>query len=156
MLDILTSNYASKLLELTSQSRSSIDFLSYVVNFNLYKRSDRANLIYQALKDFSFLNGHVRCILDFPKLHKSNYNCNKFSTRRFKDAGFDVRFLGSGDTQHTKLFIFDGRFSVVGSHNFTSRSVVNRYDISLFSDDVHLVELFTSFFNNLWEISVEA
>lgn len=155
MLQVLTSDYANQVLKLIRASVSSIDILSYVVNFNLYKKSDKVNLIYLELKKSVSSHKIVRVILDFPRLHKSNYHCNKFSTRRFKEAGIDVRFLSSGDTQHAKLIIFDGLTSVFGSHNLTSRSVVNRYDISLVVDDLTLVKFFSSYFNSLWETSIE-
>ncbi len=155
MLQLLTSDYANQVLKLIKTSSSSIDILSYVVNFNLYKKSDKANLIYLELKNFVRSYGSVHFILDQPKLHKPNYHCNKFSTRRFKEANFNVRSLNSGDTQHAKLFIFDKQFCVTGSHNLTSRSVTNRYDISLLFDDLSLVKYLCDYFNGLWENSIE-
>jgi len=155
MFEVLTSNYASEVLKLIAASQTSLDVLSYVVNFNLYKRSDKANLIFCALKSFAGAGGSVRFILDFPKLYKPNYHCNKFSSRRFKEAGFAVRFLHSGSTQHAKLILSDSSISIFGSHNLTSRSVLNRYDVSLLSDNIKLSDFFSSYYSELWQSSVE-
>ena len=155
MFTILTSNYAHQFLKLISSASASIDILCYVVNFNLYKRSDKVNLIFLALKEFVLSGGTVRFVLDFPKLHKPNYHCNKFSTRRFREAGFIVRYLHTGDTMHAKLFLFDQAHCVTGSHNLTSRSVASRFDVSLSFDNENLIVFFSSYFARIWQISLE-
>lgn len=156
MHQVLTSNYAYTLLDLIPHSSTSIDILSYVVKFNMYKKSDKALLIFLALKSFPGDPNKVRIIIDYPKLYKPNYHCNRFSIRRFKEANFNVRYLHSGDTQHAKLIIFDKKLVVFGSHNFTTRSVISTYDISLLLDDPDLVFYFNNYFDRLWHNSIEA
>lgn len=155
MLQVLTSDYAHHVLRLLRSAVHTVSILSYVVNFNLYKRSDYVNLIYLELKQFVRSYGSVRIILDPPKFYKPNYHCNRFAARRFNEAGIDVRFLVSGSSQHAKLIVIDGLVAVFGSHNLTTRSVLNRYDISVISDDVRLVHFFSTYFNDLWQGSVE-
>lgn len=155
MIQVLTSDYAQQILRLISSSSDSIDVLSYVINFNIHKRSDKSNLIFSALRNFQASKGAVRFILDFPRKHKPNYHSNRFVSRRFKESNFSVRFLHSGSTQHSKLFIFDHFKVITGSHNLTPSSVINRYDISLLLDKPSIVKFFTSFFNNLWSSSIE-
>jgi len=155
MLQVLTSDYYHHVLSLIRSSSKSIDLLCYVSNFNLYKKSDKANLIYIALKHFSLSGRPVRIILDLPRAHKSNYHCNMFSTRRFKESGFSVRYLHTGSTQHAKLILFDNKLAVTGSHNLTTRSVVNRYDISLLLDDSVLILFFVKYFESLWQDSID-
>ncbi|MBA7703322.1 hypothetical protein ES703_112104 [subsurface metagenome] len=155
MIKVLTSDYAYHVLSRLVSVSSSVDILSYVVNFNLNKRSDKANLIFTALKRLSAARIPIRIVLDSPRLHRSNYHCNKFSTRRFKEAGFSVRFLHSGDTQHAKLFLLDRATAITGSHNLTSRSVLNLTYISLLLDDPPLVQYFCSFFDHVWSTSQE-
>jgi len=156
MLRILTSDYAYCILGLIRSSGSSIDILSYIVNCNLYKKSDKANLIYLELKKFWAPEKPVRVILDYPKVHKPNYHPNKFFTRRFKESGFDVRYLHSGTTQHAKLLIFDNKIAVAGSHNLTSRSVVSMYDLSFLIDDPVVVTSLICYYKSIWESSLEA
>lgn len=152
----LTSNYSHHLLNLIRSSKSSIDILCYIFNCNLYKKSDNATLIYLELKKFLCPQKKVRIILDLPKLHKPNYHPNMFFTRRFNEAGFDVRYLHSCTTQHAKLLIFDNKIAVTGSHNLTSRSVVSENDISLLIDDPPLVKSLIDYFSGIWENSIEA
>lgn len=156
MLKVLTHDYAYTLLDLIRHTSTSIDILAYVVKFNMYKKSDKALLIFLALKSFPGNPHNIRIILDYPKLHKPNYHPNRFSTRRFKEANFNVRYLHSGDTQHAKLIILDQKTVIFGSHNFTTRSVINRYDISLLADEPHLLSNLTNYFNLLWQQSLEA
>jgi len=156
ILRVITAEYAFQVLELIRRASASIDVLSYVVKFNTYKKSDKANLIYLALKNFAAKGRPVRVILDYPKPYKPNYNCNRFSVRRFKEASFNVKYLHSGQTQHAKLFIFDQSLALFGSHNWTTKSVISRYDVSLFLNDPGVVSYLNNYYNSLWQLSIEA
>jgi len=156
MFRVLTSDYARYLITLIRSSKSSIDVLSYIFNCNLYKKADKANLIFLELKKFVTRGKKIRVVFDYPRLHKPNYNPVKFFTRRFKEAGFDVRYLHSSTTQHAKLLIFDDKLALSGSHNLTTRSVVSPHDISLLFDDPRLLTFLVSYYNSVWESSIEA
>lgn len=156
MLQVLTSDYSHYILNLIRSAKFSIDVLCYIFNCNLYKKSDKANLIFLELKKFNGPQKRVRLILDYPKLYKPNYHPNMFFTRRFKETGFDLRYLHSGTTQHAKLLIFDNKTAVTGSHNLTTKSVISRNDISMAIDDPPLVKSLIDYFDEIWENSVEA
>jgi len=156
LLKILTSNYAYHVMGQIKAAKYNIDILAYLVNCNLYKKSDKANLIFIELKNFVTQGKKVRVVFDYPRLHKPNYNPVKFFTRRFKEAGFLVRYLNSATTQHAKLLIFDDKFVVFGSHNLTTRSVISPYDISLISEDPALLSTLISYYNKIWSGSIEA
>lgn len=156
MINILTSNYSYYIIDLIRSSKVSIDALCYIFNANLYKKSDKANLIFRELKSFKDRSGQVRFILDSPKLHKPNYHPIKFFTRRFKEAGFAVRYLNSKQTQHAKVLIFDNRVAVAGSHNLTTRSVVSINDISFLFDDHSLLSTICGYYESIWSNSINA
>lgn len=156
MIKILAADYCHQVLTLISSSTTSIDILCYVFTFNVHKRSDRANLIYTALTRFQDNAGRVRVILDMPKLHKPNYHPNKFATRRLTESSIAVRHLHSGDTQHAKLFIYDRKIAIVGSHNITPSSLRNRHDLSTSLDDPSALRYLNSYFDSIWETSIEA
>lgn len=156
MHKILTADYSHHILTLTSQSLTSIDVLSYVISFNAHRRSDRANLIYTALTAFQRTTGKVKFLMDRPRLHKPNYHPNMFATRRLKESSIAVRYLNTGDTQHAKLFLFDQKLAVLGSHNLTPSSLRNRYDISILLDDPTSLSYLNAYFNSIWQSSIEA
>lgn len=133
MTQLLFNKYAYTILDLVRSSITSVEVLCYVVNFNLYKKSDKANLIFLELKHFRKKGGTVRVLLDMPRVFKPNYHPIKFFTRRFHEADFDVRYAYTSLTQHAKLFLFDRRYAVAGSHNWTSKSVVSDFDVSFCS-----------------------
>jgi len=156
LLKPLTHDYAYTVLDMIRHASTSIDILAYVTKFNMYKKSDKALLIFLALKSFPGNPNDIRIILDYPKPYKSNYATNRFSTRRFKEANFNVRYLHSGSTQHAKLIILDQKSAIFGSHNLTTKSVISPYDISLLLDDPDLLSYFMTYFDRLWDNSVEA
>lgn len=156
MIKILTHDYAYTVLDLIRHATKSIDILAYVTKFNMKKKSDKALLIFLALKSFPGNPQDIRIILDYPRPHKPNYYANLFSTRRFKEANFNVRYLHSGSTQHAKLIIFNKSAAVLGSHNLTTKSVISPYDISLLLDDPGLLSFLSNYFDRLWQNSIEA
>jgi len=155
MLEILTGNYAYRILGLIHGASKSIRILSYVMNFNMYKRSDKASIIFFALAKFASDKGTVEIVLDYPRAHKPNYNCNKFSSRRLLERGIAIRFLKKGTSQHAKLFLFDSSIAVTGSHNLTRSSVINNYDISVLLDSQKEVATLDDLFTVLWSESIE-
>lgn len=155
VLKPLTHDYAYTVLDLLHHTTSSIDILAYVSKFNMKKKSDKALLIFLALKNYPGDPHNIRIILDYPQLYKPNYHCNRFSTRRFQEANFNVRYLHSGSTQHAKLMIFDRAAAIVGSHNLTTKSVISPFDISLLLDDPGLLSFLMSYFDRLWQNSIE-
>jgi len=156
MTQLLTSDYAHSVIQLITGSSISIDVLAYIVNCNLYKKSDKMNLIFLELKYFLARGGKVRFVLDYPRPHKPNYHPLKFFTRRFKEAGFFTRYLHSGTTQHAKLLLFDNKTAVLGSHNLATKSVINVHDLSVIIEDAALVTWLRDYFDNVWSKSVEA
>lgn len=154
MTSILHAGYAHTMIDMIRSAEVSIEVLCYVVNLNIYKRADNANLIFCAMRDFVSSGGKVQVLLDLPCKWKSNYNQVKFFTRRFKEAGFTVRWSGTYSTQHSKLFLFDRKFAVAGSHNWTTRSVVSALDISFVFDDPLVVSHLVSFFDSLWSTAL--
>ncbi len=153
---MLTGRYAYRILELIQEAEHSIKVLAYVVNFNMYKRSDKASLIFYALSEFRKRKGRVEMIMDYPRAHKPNYNCNKFSARRLKERGIETRFLHKGTSQHAKLFLFDESIAVFGSHNLTRGSVISSYDISIIIDTEGPVQYIVNLFSDIWADSIEA
>jgi len=156
LLKLLTHDYAYTILDLIPHTSTSIDILAYVAKFNMYKKSDKALLIFLALKNYPGKPRDIRIILDYPRRHKPNYHANLFSARRFKEAGFNVRYLRSGSTQHAKLFTFDRTTAVLSTHNWTTKSVINPFDVSLLLNDPDLLYQLNHYYDRVWHLSVEA
>lgn len=156
MIEILTSNYAQVVLSQIHAASTSIDVLAYVIKFNPWRRSDRANLIIDALKRFNDATHSVRVIMDYPRKYKPNYHTNLFSSRRLKEAGIKTRFFSAGKAQHAKLFLFDGALAIAGSHNLTPSSVTNNLDISFLTNDWPVLQTLQQHFDKLWAEATEA
>lgn len=69
----------------------------------------------------------------------------------FLPVGITVRPFKVHGIFHPKLFIFDGRSFVIGSHNMTSGAMTRNYEVSYYSDDVLSSIAFDALFKNLWQ-----
>jgi len=78
-------------------------------------------------------------------LERSDYDQNinkenKRVARRLKKRGIKVRFDSLKQTSHAKLVVIDGRFSFVGSHNFTHSALRYNNEMSLLIDSPLLAQ----------------
>lgn len=67
-----------------------------------------------------------------------------------KENGIETKKLNSGKTLHTKLMIIDGKYTIIGSHNYTQNAFNLNHEASIINDDPETAKKFTEYFNNLF------
>lgn len=67
--------------------------------------------------------------------------------RRFS---LSVRKAKGFKTMHAKVFVFDEKKIVIGSHNMTDNAVTVNLEISVILDDVETIQRFLKYFNIIW------
>ena len=64
----------------------------------------------------------------------------------FEKRGIAVHFWGKGQVLHSKLFIVDSRYIIIGSHNVSDRCLTHNIETSIFLDDEKVAKTFLDFF----------
>jgi phosphatidylserine/phosphatidylglycerophosphate/cardiolipin synthase-like enzyme len=87
-------------------------------------------------------------------LEKSGYDAtlnktNEQTGRQLRKHGIEVIFDAPNTTTHAKLVVIDGRYSFVGSHNFTHAALKNNHEVSLLVDDHSLAHKLTAYMDSL-------
>jgi len=93
----------------------------------------------------------INVLLNFALDYKSTSPGNLAAAIFLFNLGFDVRYIPNGRCCHGKLFIIDDSFLLVGSHNFSVRSCISNFEVSVLLDDSNIIlkarEKFTSLFS---------
>lgn len=76
---------------------------------------------------------------------------NKASVRILTQAGCQVKTLPGRRTVHAKILITDDKRMILGSHNWTARSLTSNFELSILVDDPHLVTWARAIFSRLWD-----
>lgn len=75
---------------------------------------------------------------------------NRVTGDRLGEMGCQVKHLRPGALLHTKLWIIDGRWSFVGSHNISTRSLTANEEVSVKIDSTQMARVFKQYFERLW------
>lgn len=76
---------------------------------------------------------------------------NRAAIKSLRQAGCQVRCLPGNRVVHAKLLIVDGKKMILGSHNWSAKSLTNNFEMSLLVDDPETVALARVIFFHLWD-----
>jgi phosphatidylserine/phosphatidylglycerophosphate/cardiolipin synthase-like enzyme len=89
-------------------------------------------------------------IVDQPNVNFQTKPFNSRAAARLRESGWTVYVMPDKRTLHEKIWIFDKKTVMVGSHNLSLASCTSNYDTSLAIDSPALaVELHTQFWRRL-------
>jgi phosphatidylserine/phosphatidylglycerophosphate/cardiolipin synthase-like enzyme len=124
------------------------------MSFFLFKTSDhgrsRPDIILDCLSRAAKRGVTVKVVLDIDNDSTSTISGNnKETAERLKKGGIDVCYDSLGTTTHTKVAVFDGRYTVLGSHNLTSSALKYNHEISIFVDSPEIAKETLGYINSL-------
>ena len=88
----------------------------------------------------------VRVITDDDKAHDRGSDAIRLAR-----SGIDVRMDRTDAHMHHKFALFDNRYLLTGSYNWTRSAARENEENFIVTDDARLVDSFTSQFEKLWE-----
>lgn len=77
---------------------------------------------------------------------------NALTRANLEVLGLKTRPLFHDKIVHAKVMCIDGRFVVLGSHNYTQSAFTRNLEVSLIVDSGQIGFVFTTYFNNLWGV----
>jgi phosphatidylserine/phosphatidylglycerophosphate/cardiolipin synthase-like enzyme len=126
--------YRLQLRTCFAAAESAIDVIMFYASFNSAKHPTR-DLI-NALRSARARGVNVRVILDRGRLpdRTSLNRVNDRAAAALRRAGVPVEFEKPERVTHSKVVIVDGRFTLIGSHNWTANSLLTYGDASIMID----------------------
>ncbi|WP_052884151.1 phospholipase D-like domain-containing protein [Infirmifilum uzonense] len=133
-------DYYPKLLSLLSSANRSI----YVAMFEFKSDTDEISRIVEILIGKSKKGVDVKVVLE------NTIDDNELTYRRLLANGVPVRFDTRAKTTHAKLIIVDGRFVIVGSHNWSYMAMMRNHEASVLIDSPEIANAETEYFMQIW------
>ena len=133
------------------------DVLLLTYKFELSGRPDaRAfNSLVQVLYDLVGKKILSRILLNNTGRRSGLTRINENAARVLQKNGLRVRFLPDGRCQHAKALIVDNEFAIIGSHNWSPKSMTDNSEASVVIHDPGEVSEIKRHFQKIWEISKE-
>lgn len=82
----------------------------------------------------------VRCLVD-----------TAATAQMLRDFNFNVRYISTNRMLHTKAIGIDEKTLVIGSHNLTKRASTDNYELSLLTQEPHVVLGYNDYFDRMWQ-----
>lgn len=82
----------------------------------------------------------VRCLVDTEKM-----------VQTFTTLGFNARCVVNTRMLHTKAIGVDTKTLILGSHNMTKRATTDNYEMSLLTQEFHVVAGYNDYFDRMWD-----
>jgi len=138
--------YLPEALSLFETANRSIYAAIYVVKYDPGDPDDPVNALLQSLVEVKSRGLDVRVLVD----DETNASYRQTITYLLEN-NVPVRLdKSSGVTTHTKIVIVDGRYLIVGSHNWTESALSRNHEYStLLKDSSHAQEA-DEYFETLW------
>jgi phosphatidylserine/phosphatidylglycerophosphate/cardiolipin synthase-like enzyme len=144
--------YRSALRTHFAAAQSSIEVIMFYASFNAARHPTR-DLI-RALGSARERGVNVRVILDRGQLpdRRSLNRINGRAAGALRRAGVAVEFEVPERVTHSKVVVVDGRFALIGSHNWTAHSLLTYGEATVLIDCPRIAEDCTRDFDGRWAV----
>lgn len=139
--------YFPQALSLLAAANRSIHAAIYVVKYDPGDADDPVNALLEGLVAARRKGLDVRVLVD----EETNASYRQTITY-LQEHGVPVRLdRSSGITTHTKIVVIDGRYLIVGSHNWTESALSRNHEYSTLLEGSSYAEEADGYFQTLWD-----
>ncbi len=142
--------YLPMLRKIVGSAKYSVDVIQYNWNFFPYDKKlplqqfnqDVMNQIRKGIK--------YRILLNIENVQHKITRTNQQTKSNFESVGAKVKFGPLSIITHSKLFIIDDQFVILGSHNLSKRSVMQNDETSILINNRTVAIEYKRYFELLW------
>ncbi len=138
-----------------TQARRQVDIATFKFEFSQRIDARPLNSLIDILYTLANNKVIVRVLLDTTGRRSGLARINRRAAGTLRQRGIDVRTLPDSRCQHAKILLVDGCLGIIGSHNWSWRSMTENFEVSVLVYHAgHLQEL-QEHFDRLWNLSKE-
>lgn len=136
-----------------AQARKAIDLCTY--KFELSNRTDAKRFMLRVLTlyELAIKGVRIRVLLNTTKSRSGLTKINEYAARELKKHKIEVRTLKDNRCQHSKMLLVDGQWAIIGSHNWTPRSMTDNFEVSVVLYGQNHIQEIQQHFDNIWNKS---
>jgi phosphatidylserine/phosphatidylglycerophosphate/cardiolipin synthase-like enzyme len=152
---IKNEEFLAAALGLLALARERVDICTY--KFELSQRTDAKGL--NSLIDLLYIlagqNVEVRILLNTTRARSGLTKINENAARVLKKHGILVRTLPDGRCQHAKILLVDGCMGIIGSHNWSTKSITENFEVAVIIRHAGHLQRIQEHFDMIWDSSKE-
>ena len=132
-----------------NEAKESIYIVMFVMNSGKKKRG-QVNKLMKSLVEARKRGVRVRVILDKPmKEGGFEGEANEKSYQKLEKAGIEVEYDYPKIKTHDKLMVVDGKYTVIGSHNWTEAALTEQNEVSILIKSEAIAKDYLKYFYQL-------
>jgi phosphatidylserine/phosphatidylglycerophosphate/cardiolipin synthase-like enzyme len=153
MQAIIGPEYSKIVIPLLDQAKTNLDIFQY--SWGLYAHASQTPMqrINYAIKSAATRGVTCRALLHPGSPSDHLQSLNAATAAALQVWGVLTKFTTASGVLHAKGLIIDKRLAILGSHNFSMRSMVSNIEISILVDDAAVVQRLLQFYEILWRQS---
>ena len=132
-------------------ARQRVDICTY--KFEISQRTDARDLnsLIGTLYALVVIDVHVRVLLSITGKRAGLSRLNANTGKTLLAHGIDVRYLPDNRCQHAKMLLVDNCMGIIGSHNWSPKSMTENFEVSVAINHAGYLEEIQKHFDKIWE-----
>ncbi len=148
---IKNEEYLAEAHTLLQEARRRVDICTY--KFELSNRPGAAalNSLIEALYRLAYNGIEIRVLLNTTGKRTGLTAINLYAARALRKHGIEVRTLPDGRCQHSKMLLIDSIMGIIGSHNWSPKSMTDNYETAVVIRHAGCLYTTMEHFEKIWE-----
>jgi len=131
-------------------ARKSVDICTFKFEFSTRPAARELNRLIDILYSLALVDVKIRVLLNTTRARSGLTKINEHAARELKKHAIEVRTLPDGRCQHAKTLVVDNCVGLVGSHNWTPRSLTENYEVSIALYHAGYIKEIQDHFEKIW------
>lgn len=147
---IISNEYLDSVAPLLRAAKTSIEVVMYQWGWYSYRSSARIQRLNYEYLSAARRGVKVRVLLNTDRVGGNLSRINNYTANQLRRAGAAVKIDTTGQLVHSKIVIIDDEIVVVGSHNYSERSLSSNIETSVIIQEKLTASKYKSLFELLY------
>ena len=147
---VLNEQFLSTAMAMLVDARKSVDICTFKFEFSTRPSARILNFVIQKLYALAANEVKIRVLLNTTRARSGLTKINEHAARELKKHAIEVRTLPDGRCQHAKTLIIDNCAGIIGSHNWSPKSLTENYEVSIALYHAGYIQEIQAHFEKIW------
>lgn len=148
---IKNQEYPAAALDILNQAKRRVDICTYKFEYRSRPSARELNSLINRLYELAAAGRKIRVLLNTTGARSGLTKINEHAAKILKGHGIEVRTLPDGRCQHAKMLLVDGCLAIIGSHNWSPKSLTENFEISVAFYGAQYLGEIEKHFEKIWE-----
>jgi phosphatidylserine/phosphatidylglycerophosphate/cardiolipin synthase-like enzyme len=146
---VLDGQYFEVATKMIREAKHSIQVMMFEMGYYDQYPNTLSNLLVRGLIDAKKRGVKVEVILEVKEAEDRTTKRNRHTGKILSESGVEVTYDSPTKTTHAKLMVVDGRFSLLGSTNWTYYALTNNNEASVLVRSKEVARTLVEYFNRV-------